>query len=124
MFRRKFNVSSILVGLLPLLLAVIVLFVFSPAEGVSAGQCSTSNVHAYDRGGGTPWNRNYVLDVYETSNAQGFFLYYDPLRSAWRSIRFSPWYGIDNGVRFGLSTWWAHSHPWWSATSWRYVYSC
>lgn len=90
----------------------------------AAGSCVTSNLRAWDMGGGTPWNRNFVIDVYGTRNSSGFFLYYDPLAGGWRSIRWSPWYLLSNGVRFGVSTAWAYTHPWWQNTAWRYVYPC
>ena len=91
-----------------------------------AAQCSSSNLRAWDMGGGSPWNRNFVIDVYGTTNNSGYFLYYDPIRRSWMSIRLSSHYLINNntGVRFGVGTGWGIARPWWQSTAWRYVYNC
>ncbi len=115
-------------------LSVLLLIVMLVVGGLSAvsvnvayaAQCSLSNLRAWDMGGGVPWNRNFVIDVYGTTNNSGYFLYYDPTRSSWMSIRLSSHYLINNntGIRFGVSTSWAYTHPWWQSTAWRYVYNC
>lgn len=98
----------------------------TPTPSPTPAMCSTSDLRAYDMGGGVPWDRNFVIDVYNAPRDDGFFLYYQPFTRAWVSIRWSPHYRINNdqGVRFGVSTLWAYNHPWWSITAWRYVYSC
>lgn len=88
--------------------------------------CVATSVQAYDMGGGTFWDRNFVIDVYGTTRPDGFFLYYDSFAAGWRSITWSSLYLINNntGVRFGVSTLWAYANPLWTVGPWRYVYPC
>lgn len=97
-----------------------------PTSRVLAASCVTTNVDAYDLGTGTWYDPDYVVDVYDVSNTSGAFLYWNPLNSSWESVYFSPWYSINGGagVRWGVDTTWTWSHPYWAATSWRYVYPC
>lgn len=121
MKRNKFRIL-----LAALFLALVMGVVLMPSEPALAGSCTTSNVNAYDMGGGTPWNPNYVVDVNDVSNTSGHFLYWDPFSGSWKGVYFSPWYSINGGqgVRWGVSTSWAWTHPYWASTSWRYVYPC
>ena len=88
----------------------------------ASNQCVLSSV--YPRTLNQISHRN-ALDVIGTTNASGYFLYYNPISHSWNSVRWSPWYLLGNsGVRFGVSTTWTWSHPWWKNTSWRYIYPC
>lgn len=73
-------------------------------------------------GGGSWWNPNYVIDVQGTTNASGYFLYNGG--SGYQTVKWSPWYGIPGGTRFGVSTGWAWAHPGWTGYWWRYISSC
>jgi hypothetical protein len=112
--------------LVALFLATIVGVFAAPSTTAQAASCITSNVDAYDMGGGLPWNPNYVVDVYDVSNTDGYFLYWNPFDGSWEGVSFKPWYGINRGagVRWGVSTFFALTHPYWESTSWRYVYPC
>ena len=114
-----------------LLIALLTSFMFtgaSPtkAQALNANYCSTSNLRAWDMGGGVPWDRNYVIDVYGITKGDGYFIYYDPVAGGWKNIKWDAQNLINNNhdIRFGVSTGWAYAHPWWDATAWRYVYPC
>lgn len=114
-----------------LLIALLSSFMFtsaSPAnaQARSANYCSTSNLRAWNMGGGVPWDRNYVIDVYGITRGDGHFIYYDPAAGGWIGIKWDAQNLINNNhdIRFGVSTAWAYAHPWWDVTSWRYIYPC
>jgi hypothetical protein len=114
--------SVVMLGVM--VLAMIVIPDSTVAAPVSSGSCSTRNLAAKDLGGGTPWNRNYVIEVYGIPRDDGHFIYYDHARRGFVGVRWHPTHLVENGVSFGVSTAWARTRPWWKDTYWIYVYKC
>lgn len=114
-----------------LLLAIMLLLsvgvVVSPAT-VSIVQasdtCYTYDVRPVDLGGGS-WNdRNYFLDVHGTTRDDGDI--YQQSGRYWFRLSFHPnsLTPDGDGVRFGVSTAWAYTHPGWRHYNYVYAYPC
>jgi hypothetical protein len=105
-------------------LLVIVLLTFalpaSPAVAWGERWCS-GRLDARDLGGGTFWNRNYVVEFrvpfYPGDDAR---IYYNGQR------QYLVYHGyIDRANRWGVSTWWAYRNPGWLDDSrWRIEFRC
>lgn len=113
---------SVRKALIALMFAVIVVgAVNTPSQAEHL--CYTWDVRPVDEGGGA-WNdRNYYLDVHGTTNPTGRILL--QWGSFWMDMSLDPVSGFENGVRFGVHTWWAYAHfGAWKHYTYKYEYPC
>lgn len=116
--------SALSVGLVIVLVAVAI--VVQPSQTAQAATCRTyTNIRAVDEGGGTWSNRNYYLYVYGTTDNRGTTYYYYAggmlngwVNTGWRAVSLLP---NNAGIKIGVSTLWAYTHPDWKYKSYKYV---
>lgn len=97
-----------------------------PLQIASAASCRTfTNIRAVNEGGGS-WNdRRYFLYVYGTTDNRGTAYYYYAggmlngwVNTGWRAVSLLP---KNAGIKIGVSTWWAYTHPDWMYKTYKYL---
>ena len=100
-------------------------FASSPRPDASALAASSCKVRAYPGWNNSGLNHNKWLDVYPSRlRTDGMFIYFDPLANGWRGVVWQAWGIYGSALRFGVSTSWTWTHPYWTSTIWYYVYYC